>query len=123
MHLYFRTKQYLKKTFPNLKVLVLGMMCFNASNAWASQAYGYYIHGDIKDVTSVRGALMVRIDDDKVPTVCASSSSSWMRIDQSDTAMTSLVLSYWLQSKRGFTFYSDGLSSGYCSINQADPDV
>lgn len=98
------------------------LICLSPASANASAAYQNYIYGDVKDITSVRGALMVRIDDDKVPTVCSSSGSSWMKIEQTETAMTSVVLSYWLQGKKRFTFYSDGLSSGYCSINQADPE-
>lgn len=104
-------------------LLPTALICFHPGPANASAVYQNYIHGEIRDITSVRGALMVRIDDDKVPTVCSPSGSSWMRIEQTETAMTSVVLSYWLQGKRRFTFYSDGLSSGYCSINQADPDA
>jgi hypothetical protein len=99
------------------------LIFLNPASANSSTAYQNYIYGDVKDITSVRGALMVRIDDDKVPTVCSSAGSSWMRIEQTETAMTSVILSYWLQGKKRFTFYSDGLSSGYCSINQADPEA
>lgn len=94
----------------------------SASPVAASAAYSNYIVGDIKDITSVRGALMVRIDDDKVPTLCNGSGSFWMRVDQSETAMVSVILSYWMQGKRRFTLYTDGWTSGYCPIGQADPE-
>lgn len=91
------------------------------SEARASDVFSNYVKGDIADITSVHGALLVRMDDNRVPTQCAGSNSPWMKIDQSETAMTSVVLSYWLQSKRGFTLYIDTWSSGYCTIGQADP--
>jgi hypothetical protein len=87
----------------------------------ASTAQSNFITGDIGDITSVHGALLVKMDDNRVPTQCAGSGSAWMKIDQTDTAMTSLVLSYWLQGKRGFTLYIDTWTNGYCSIGQADP--
>ena len=93
-----------------------------ATPASASTAGSYHISGDIKDITSIHGGLLVRMDGDKVPTDCANSASSWMKISETDTAMTSLILSYWLQGKTRFTLYIDNWSSGYCTIAQADPD-
>ena len=80
-----------------------------------------YISGNIKDITSVHGALLIRMDDDRVPTQCQPSGSFWMKIDQSDTAMISTVLMYWGQGKTGFTMYIDNWTGGYCTIGQADP--
>lgn len=69
----------------------------------------------------MHGALLVRMDDDRTPTQCQGSGSFWMEIKQSDTAMISVVLTYWAQQKTAFTLYIDTWSSGYCAIGQADP--
>lgn len=87
----------------------------------ASTVQPGYVSGEIGDITSVHGALLVKMDDNRVPTQCAGSGSAWMKIDQAETAMTSVVLSYWLQGKKGFTLYIDTWTSGYCTIGQADP--
>jgi hypothetical protein len=112
-----------KRTFQKItSIMALALLATAANNVKASVVTSSYITGDIKDITSVRGALMVRIDDDRVPTICAPSGTPWMRIDQADAAMVSVVLSYWMQGKRRFTLYTDGWTSGYCPIQQADPE-
>lgn len=93
----------------------------SAVPAVASTVQTNYISGNIKDITSVHGALLIRMDDDRVPTQCQPSGSFWMRIDQSDTAMISTVLMYWGQGKTSFTIYIDSWAGGYCAIGQADP--
>lgn len=87
----------------------------------ASREYGHYIAGKIVDITSIRGGILVRMDDDQVPSQCRGSGSAWMKIDQADTAMVSLMLTYWAQGKKEFTLYIESWSSGYCQIGQADP--
>lgn len=101
--------------------IALVAMTSAGSPAQASTAYQDVITGTLKDITSIRGALLVRMDDDKVPQICQASGTAWMKIDQADTAMVSLMLTYWAQGKRSFTIYVDAWQSGYCSINQADP--
>lgn len=93
----------------------------SAVPAVASTVQPNYISGNIKDITSVHGALLIRMDDDRVPTQCQPSGSFWMRIDQIDTAMISTVLMYWGQGKTAFTMYIDSWTGGYCTIGQADP--
>ncbi len=101
--------------------LITLTLALQTGQASASSVQANYIIGEIKDITSVHGALMVRMDDDRVPTQCAGSGSAWMRVDQSDTAMVSVILSYWMQGKKKFAIYVDTWISGYCSIEQADP--
>lgn len=80
-----------------------------------------YASGEISDITSVKGALLVRFADNKVPSNCGGAGFGWLRIDQTDTAMISLTLTYWTQRMRRFTVYTTGSSSGYCDVGQMDP--
>lgn len=102
-----------------LTALVCSLLVCHSANA--STQYANYISGNVKDITSIHGALLVRMDDDRVPIQCQAAGSSWLKIDQTDTAMVSTVLTYWAQGKTAFTIYIDSWSSGYCSVAQADP--
>ena len=107
------------KDLTRLYLLVPILIC--TSPATASSVNDSYINGTVKDITSIHGALLVRMDDDRVPVQCKSSGSYWMKIDQSDSAMVSTFLTYWSQGKTSFTIYIDNWNSGYCSISQVDP--
>lgn len=80
-----------------------------------------YASGELSDITSVKGALLVRFADNKAPSNCSGAGFGWLRIDQADTAMISLTLTYWTQRIRRFTVYTTGSSSGYCDVGQMDP--
>lgn len=109
-----------RKRHVSAPALISFVMLASAS-ASASTPYANSITGNLADITSIRGALLIRMDDDRVPQTCQGSGTSWMRIDQADTAMVSLMLTYWAQGKRSFVIYVDPWQSGYCAVNQADP--
>jgi hypothetical protein len=102
---------------------VIGFMCaILASPALAASVVtATTVSGFVGDLTSLPSGLLIRMDDDQVPTNCTGAASSWMQISQSDTVMVSTFLTYWAAGKRSFTLYTNAWTSGYCSVGQVYP--
>lgn len=104
------------------RIITVASLAIASGPASASVVTQGYVSGDLGDITSIKGGLLIRMDDNRVPTSCGIG-QGWMKIDQSDTAMISLVLSYWLQAKKSFSIYvaSGTTPDGFCSVQQSDP--
>lgn len=78
-----------------------------------------YLGGNISNITSHAGGLMVMLDTG-VPTNCAGVGYDWMTIPEANKTMIATALLAW-QLGRGVTVYTNALSGGVCTINQFDP--
>lgn len=90
--------------------------------AQASDPQPGYVSGQIKDITSTPQGLLIRTDDDRVPTLCGSGPVGWMLVPQANATMISVFLTYWAAGKKRFTIYADPVAGGYCTIGQVDPE-
>lgn len=80
-----------------------------------------HLCGQMNDITSYSGGLLVKVDN-AVPTVCTSSGTTWMLIPKGEDPMISTALSHWLAQRLAACVYVNPYSgSGYCVINQFDP--
>lgn len=104
-----------------IRLLALAAACV-AAPAQASDPHPGYITGKVTDITSTAAGLMIRMDDNRVPTLCGAPSVGWMLVPQSNSTMISVFLSYWATSKKNFTIYADPVAGGYCTIGQIDPE-
>lgn len=109
-----------RKRIKNVLVGVVVLMC-----AQASHAYETYAIGHINNVTFAGDEILVRLDSPN-PDNCASSRIGWMKIPAQQKAMQSFVIGLWLRgdiSQTTVVVYTNPPdTSGYCSINQIDPD-
>jgi hypothetical protein len=102
-------------------MLILVAACLATPVAQASDRQPGYVSGRINDVTSTTAGLMIRMDDNGVPTLCGNPANGWMLIPQSSSAMIGVFLSYWAAGKKNFVVYADPVSGSYCTIGQLDP--
>jgi hypothetical protein len=102
-------------------MLVLAAACLAAPAAQASDKQAGFVSGYIKDITSMPAGLLIRMDDNGMPTLCGTSAPGWMLVPQSNTAMISVFLSYWTTGKKQFTIYADPVAGGFCTVGQVDP--
>jgi hypothetical protein len=107
----------------HMKKILVGfvvLMC-----AQASHAYDTYAIGHINNVTFAGDEIFLRLDSAN-PGNCASSSIGWMKIPAQQKAMQSFVIGLWLRgdiSQTTVVVYTNPPdTSGYCSINQIDPE-
>ncbi|MDV3458295.1 hypothetical protein RZN05_14960 [Sphingomonas sp. HF-S4] len=99
----------------------LAACAFAASPSQASDPYPAFIVGKVVDITSTTAGLMVRMDDNRVPTLCGTPSVGWMLVPQSSSAMISVFLTEWAASKKNFTIYIDSAVGTSCIVNQINP--
>lgn len=100
----------------NRLVLCLGLF---ASGSFAAIGNGY-VSGEITNITSVRAGLLVKIENGEVARTCQGG-KSWMQVKQEDTAIISMLITSWTL-KRKITVYTDPTNTGYCQVNQIDPN-
>jgi len=101
--------------------LAAALAAFTAGPAQASDPHPGYIVGQITDITSTQAGLMIRMDDNRVPTNCGTSSYGWMLVPQANSTMISVFLTYWAAGKKNFTIYADPVANSYCTVGQIDP--
>jgi len=82
----------------------------------------HYLRGDLKNITSNKNGLLIQLDTG-VPDNCEGTPYNWMVIKKDYTTMISVVLMAWSTDRKNMTVYTDGKdATGYCIINQVDPD-
>jgi hypothetical protein len=101
-----------------LKTLALTLALSVTALANAAVGPGHVV-GNISNITSVNGGLLVRIGATEVPQNCTSG-RVWMFIPQEQTAITSLTLMSWTMGKQ-VVVYTAPTSTGYCLVTQVDP--
>lgn len=105
----------MKRLFKSM-VILAGILpgLTNAESSW--------LGGNINDITSVRGALLLRLDTG-VPDNCQGTPYGWMMVKETDKTLLSVALALWTTGKKGATVYTDGREggTGYCVITQIDP--
>jgi hypothetical protein len=100
------------------RILVL-TLAFSLT-ALANAAVGpTHVVGNISNITSINGGLLVRVGATEVPQNCTSG-RVWMFIPQEQTSITSLTLMSWTMGKQ-VVVYTAPTSSGYCLVTQVDP--
>ena len=102
-----------------LKILVLTLVLTLSTLANATVGPGHVV-GNISNITSINGGLLIRIGATEVPQNCTSG-RVWMFIPQEQTAITSLTLMSWTMGKK-VVVYTAPTSSGYCLVTQVDPE-
>jgi hypothetical protein len=84
-----------------------------------------YVTAHIADVTFYRDSVLIRMENNGLPTVCTGTAQGWMRIAPENKSMAALVLGLLMRGDLAstvVTVYGDGVdSSGYCGISQIDP--
>ena len=80
-----------------------------------------HLSGEITNITSYAGGLLVRMNGTEKPTAC-SQSSAWMLIPEENQTMISVALAMYMSGNKNATVYIDLNSTGsYCKIVQYDP--
>ena len=101
-----------------LKAATLALTIFTATT---SNAADTYVVGNITNVTSYPGGMLIMMDNG-VPTNCIGTPSGWMLIRSENKTMIAMALTMLAMGKRNAAVYTSGiLSSGYCEIGQYDP--
>lgn len=85
----------------------------------AALAADSYLGGNISNITSHAGALMVMLDNG-VPTNCTGVGYGWMTIPEANKTMIVTALIAW-QLGRAVMVYTNALAGGVCTITQFDP--
>lgn len=101
--------------------LLLGLvLCVISLNSWSGASS---ISGKMTNITSIEGALLIQIDDGKLPDNCSGQRHPWMRLDQQNSTMISVALAAWYSGNRGVTIYTQDKDNNvsYCNIKQLDP--
>ncbi|MBN3517633.1 hypothetical protein JYA59_20480 [Vibrio neptunius] len=105
-----------------LKKYFLLVLCLFPSIVFSSTAFKTYVSGEVYDITSTRQGLLIRVDEDKVPTDCNGvNPSGWMLIKKENQTMISVALAMRAQGKRMATVYIDGVQDNFCTVSQYDP--
>jgi hypothetical protein len=101
-----------------LKLVTLTLMLLTAVT---SNAADTYIQGNVTNLTSIPGGLLIMLDSG-VPTNCTGTPSGWMLIRAADKTMIAMALTMFAMGKKNAVVYTSGiLGSGYCEIGQYDP--
>lgn len=103
----------------SLKKLIVVLVLVVVSNSAFSYVGAVHVVGDIKNITSSRSGLMIKVGNNEVPENCTSG-QTWMLIEKVDSTMISVVLAAWAMG-RGVAVYTNASDSGYCKVNQVDP--
>lgn len=80
----------------------------------------YWLRGTIVDVTATELGLMVRFENNAVPTSCAGVGSGWMLIPEANKTMVAFAMSKWIAQQRSVDIYVKGMVNGYCVVEQVD---
>lgn len=80
-----------------------------------------YIVGEVTDITTYPGGLLLRVGGNQKPSGCTQT-SAWMVIPEQNKTMISVALAMYMSDKRKAVIYVDTTSTGYyCKIVQYDP--
>jgi hypothetical protein len=101
------------------KIILISLPLLFPIHSFASIGAGH-VSGKISNITSTKGGLLVRVGSNEVPQNCTSG-KLWMHIAEENKAMISLTITAWTLG-RNVTVYTSPSSSGYCRINQVDPN-
>lgn len=86
-----------------------------------SYAADYYLSGNIINITTTTGGLMIMLDSG-IPTNCKGTPYNWLLVKEENKTMISMALTMWASGKKGLTVYTAALNPGsYCEIIQIDP--
>lgn len=102
------------------RILFILVMLVSVQSTTAAE---YYQSGEIINITATTNGLMVMMDTG-LPSNCEGTPYGWMLIEQKNTTMISVVLAAWASQAKSGTIYTVGRpdGSGYCLVNQFDPD-
>jgi hypothetical protein len=100
------------------KLIMISIIALFPSVTSAGVGAGH-VWGDITNITSTSGGILVRIGSNEVPQNCTSG-YVWMQIPEANKSMISLTITAWTLG-RGVVIYTAPTSSGYCRIIQVDP--
>lgn len=102
----------------SLAGLSLVTLMLLATPALAQQSHKW---GTIGDITSVEGAILIRLDSG-LPDNCTGSPWGWMIIPRKSKEIQATLMMFYAMGKRSGTVYTSGRpDGGYCEINQWDP--
>lgn len=84
-----------------------------------------YLAGHIIDQTFISDGVLIRLDTG-TPAVCTGTPYGWMLVKNQNSAMIIAVSIIWSEKRdqtndRQVQVYSDGISGGFCLLNQIDP--
>jgi hypothetical protein len=116
---------WLKWTTPNaLLSAMIGVLGF-AATPMAANASPTYQVGRINNVTFAGDGVLIRLDTG-LPDNCAGTGSGWMLIPISAKPIQAFVLGLWLRGDAAqvtvVVYTTAGVVSGYCQIDQIDPE-
>lgn len=101
-------------------IMVISVVSGGLGNAYAADTYQM---GKVYDITSIRKGLLIRLEDNIVPTQCQDLNIyGWMLIPEENKTMISLALAHFMQGKTKATIYTQGTVGSYCKVIQYDPD-
>jgi len=103
-----------------MKKLIISVLFLVLSST--ASANTNYKRGTISNLTSTTSGIMIMLDTG-LPTFCEGTPYGWMFIKKEHTALISTVLAAWVSGKKTGTVYVfDRNGTGYCEINQFDPN-
>ena len=102
-----------------MKKFMITCFCFCVSIT--AHANTNYKSGTISNLTSTTAGIMIMLDTG-IPTFCEGTPYGWMLVKNVNSAMVSTVLAAWVSGKKTGTVYVSQRTSGYCIINQFDPN-
>jgi len=103
----------------NFNKYILAIVFGVLSSSVLSYVGPSHVVGEIKNITSTKSGLMVKIGNNEVPENCTSG-QTWMLIEETNSTMISVTLASWAMG-RNLAVYTTSSASGYCKINQVDP--
>ncbi|WP_054114255.1 hypothetical protein [Marinagarivorans algicola] len=90
------------------------------NNCWSAEGHQT---GKITNLTATTHGILIKLNKG-LPSNCEGTPFGWMLIRQENTALISVVLATWISGQSTGTVYTSGTanSTGYCIVNQFDPD-
>jgi hypothetical protein len=84
-----------------------------------------YVQGTISEITFLRDAILIRVNNGVPTTTCSGASGSWLRIPSEAKPLVALVTGEWLRGNipgAAVAVYGSGLDgNNFCTVTQIDP--